>query len=170
MQEKYEQVSNLINLGKDRGFLLFDEVNEILPAGEHTAEEIDDLFSTVERNGIRIHQDVAEAAAHTAPEVAEPAAFDPGVDRAETDPDLTAGPLDKASDPVRLYLREMGSVPLLTREREVAIAKRIERGQLLVLKAISRSPIVLKELLATGEELRKGTRSVKEIVQFDQEE
>ena len=65
MQEKYEQVSNLINLGKDRGFLLFDEVNEILPAGEHTAEEIDDLFSTVERNGIHIHQDVGEAAAHT---------------------------------------------------------------------------------------------------------
>jgi len=116
MQEKYEQVSNLINLGKDRGFLLFDEVNEILPAGEHTAEEIDDLFSTVERNGIRIHQDVAEAAAHTVPEVAEPAAFDPGVERAEIDPDLTAGPLDKASDPVRTYLREMGTVPLLTRD------------------------------------------------------
>src|SRR6266853_266721 len=125
MQEKYEQVSNLINLGKDRGFLLFDEVNEILPSGEHTAEEIDELFSTVERNGIRIHQDVAEAAAHTVPEVAEPAAFDPGVERAETDPDLTAGPLDKASDPVRTYLREMGTVPLLTREREVAIAKRV---------------------------------------------
>src|SRR6185295_10789473 len=88
----------------------------------------------------------------------------------EVELDLTPGISAKAEDPVRLYLREMGSVPLLTREREVAIAKRIERGQLLVLKAISRSPIVLKELLATGDELRKGTRSVKEIVQFDQEE
>src|SRR5712672_3674354 len=170
MQEKYEQVLNLINLGKDRGFLLFDEVNEILPAGEHTAEEIDDLFSTVERNGIRIHQDVAEAAAHTVPEVAEPAAFDPGVERAETDPDLTAGPLDKASDPVRTYLREMGVVPLLTREREVSIAKRMERGQLLVLKTISRSPIVLKALIAVADELRNGTRPIKEIIHFDDED
>jgi RNA polymerase primary sigma factor len=69
-----------------------------------------------------------------------------------------------------MYMREMGSVPLLTREGEVAIAKRIERGQMLVLKAISRSPIVIKELLAIGEELRKDTRSIKEIVQFDEEE
>ena len=69
-----------------------------------------------------------------------------------------------------MYLREMGTVPLLTREGEVAIAKRIERGQLLVLKTISRSPIVLKELLAVGEDLRNGARSIKEIVQFDEEE
>jgi len=71
---------------------------------------------------------------------------------------------------MRIYLREMGTVPLLTREGEVAIAKRIERGQMLVLKTISRSPIVLKELLAIGEELRKDTRSIKEIVQFNDEE
>src|SRR5437899_9869494 len=68
-----------------------------------------------------------------------------------------------------MYLREMGTVPLLTREGEVAIAKRIDRGQLVVLKTITRSPIVLKEMLAIGEELRKGTRSIKEIVQFDDE-
>src|SRR2546426_8343396 len=69
-----------------------------------------------------------------------------------------------------MYLREMGTVPLLTREGEVAIAKRIEWGLLVVLKTITRSPIVLKEMLAIGEELRKGTRSIKEIVQFDDEE
>src|SRR5467141_3596456 len=170
MQEKYEQVSNLINLGKDRGFLLFDEVNEILPAGEHTAEEIDDLFSTVRRNGIRIHQDVGEAAAGTVPEIAEPAAFDQGVERAETDPDLTAGPLDKASDPVRTYLREMGTVPLLTREQEVAIAKRMERGHLRVLKAISRAPLVLQEIISVGQQLRDGSQSIKKIVHLDDEE
>src|SRR6266481_5122018 len=170
MQEKYEQVSNLINLGKDRGFLLFDEVNEILPAGEHTAEEIDDLFSTVERNGIRIHQDVAEAAAHTVPEVAESAAFDLGVEQAETDPDLTAGPLDKASDPVRTYLREMGTVPLLTREREVAIAKRMERGHVRVLKATSRAPIVVQEVISVGRQLREGTQPIRKIVHLDDEE
>ena len=84
--------------------------------------------------------------------------------------DLTPGLLEKTNDPVRMYLREMGTVPLLTREGEVAIAKRIERGQLLVLKTITRSPIVVKELLTIAEDLRKGTRSIKEIVQFDDEE
>jgi RNA polymerase primary sigma factor len=69
-----------------------------------------------------------------------------------------------------MYLREMGTVPLLTREGEVAIAKRIERGQLLVLKTISRAPLILKELMKVGEDLRNGSRSIKEIVQFDDEE
>jgi RNA polymerase primary sigma factor len=170
LQEKYEQVRNLIHLGKDRGFLLLDEVNEILPAGEHTAEEIDDLFSHVERNGIHIHQDVAEGASRSVPEVAEPRAFEQDVDRAEPDPDLTAGPLDKSIDPVRTYLREMGTVPLLTREREVAIAKRMERGHLRVLKAISRAPLVLQEIISVGRQLRDGTQPIKKIVHLDDEE
>jgi RNA polymerase primary sigma factor len=170
LQEKYEQVRNLIHLGKDRGFLLLDEVNEILPAGEHTAEEIDDLFSTVERNGIHIHQDVAEAASRSASEIAEPRAFEQEVHRAEPDPDLTAGPLDKSIDPVRTYLREMGTVPLLTREREVAIAKRMERGHLRVLKAISRAPVVLQEIISVGRQLRDGTQPIKKIVHLDDEE
>jgi len=78
--------------------------------------------------------------------------------------------LDKTNDPVRMYLREMGTVPLLTREGEVEIAKRIERGQLRVLKALSRSPIVIKEILALGEDLKRGIRSIKELVAFDEEE
>src|SRR6202790_5159857 len=78
--------------------------------------------------------------------------------------------LEKTNDPVRMYLREMGTVPLLTREGEVTIAKRIERGQTLVLKTTTRSPIVIKELLGVAEDLRKGARSIKEIVQFDDEE
>src|SRR6266849_4981052 len=88
----------------------------------------------------------------------------------EAELDLSLGTQGKTDDPVRLYLREMGTVPLLTREGEVALAKRIERGQLLVLKTISRSPIIIKELLASEKELREGTRSIKEIVQFDEEE
>jgi RNA polymerase primary sigma factor len=84
--------------------------------------------------------------------------------------DLTPGALEKTNDPVRMYLREMGTVPLLTREGEVEIAKRIERGQNRVLKALSRSPIVIRELLALGEDLEKGVRSIKELVTFDEEE
>jgi RNA polymerase primary sigma factor len=174
LEEKYDQVRQLINMGKERGYLLYDEVNDILPAEVHSSEEIDDLLSTFERYGIDIYEDVAAAkAARAALEAAEsvdgevkeePAAAE------EVELDLTPGLLEKTNDPVRMYLREMGTVPLLTREGEVAIAKRIERGQLLVLKTITRSPIVVKELIAIAEDLRNGARSIKEIVVFDDEE
>jgi RNA polymerase primary sigma factor len=173
IEEKYDQVRQLINMGKQRGYLLYDEVNDILPAEVHSSEEIDDLLSTFERYGIDIYEDASTAkAARAAAEVGEGGDAEPKEELAaeEFELDRTPGMLEKTNDPVRMYLREMGAVPLLTREREVAIAKRIEGGQLLVLKTISRSPIVLKELLAIGEELRKGTRSTKEIVHFDDEE
>ncbi len=173
IEEKYDQVRQLINMGKERGYLLYDEVNDILPAEVHSSEEIDDLLSTFERYGIDIYEDVSTAkAARAAAEAPESGEAEPKEEgpAEEADLDLTPGALEKTNDPVRMYLREMGTVPLLTREGEVAIAKRIERGQLVVLKTITRSPIVLKEMLAIGEELRKGTRSIKEIVQFDDEE
>ncbi len=160
-------------MGKERGYLLYDEVNDILPAEVHSSEEIDDLLSTFERYGIDVYEDLSSAKAALAaadasdtPEVVvkEEAASDDG------ELDLTPGTLEKTNDPVRMYLREMGTVPLLTREGEVAIAKRIERGQLLVLKTITRAPLILKELLQVGEDLRTGARSIKEIVQFDDEE
>src|SRR5690606_15906000 len=88
----------------------------------------------------------------------------------EVELDLTPGALEKTNDPVRMYLREMGTVPLLTREGEVEIAKRIERGQLRVLKALSRAPIVIREIISLGEDLKKGVRSIKEVVVFDEEE
>jgi len=176
IEEKYDQVRQLIAMGKERGYLLYDEVNDILPAEVHSSEEIDDLLSTFERYGIDIYEDLAAAKAARA--TADPAVAEaPEVESKdelpvaeESDLDLTPGMLEKTNDPVRMYLREMGTVPLLTREGEVAIAKRIERGQMLVLKTITRSPIILKELLTIGEDLRKGTRSIKEIVQFDDEE
>ena len=174
LEEKYDQVRQLINMGKERGYLLYDEVNDILPAEVHSSEEIDDLLSTFERYGIDIYEDAATAkAARAAADAesggeAEPAKEEPAAEESELD--LTPGALEKTNDPVRMYLREMGTVPLLTREGEVTIAKRIERGQNLVLKTISRSPIVLKELMGVAKDLREGARSIKEIVQFDDEE
>ncbi len=173
IEEKYDQVRRLINMGKERGYLLYDEVNDMLPAEVHSLEEIDDLLSTFECYGIYVYEDVSSAkAARAAAESAEMSdtKHKEEVTAEEVELDLTPGTMEKTNDPVRIYLREMGTVPLLTREGEVAIAKRIERGQMLVLKTISRSPIVIKELLAIGEELRKDTRSIKEIVQFDEEE
>ena len=173
IQEKSDQIRNLIAVGKERGFLLFDEVNKVLLPEEHTTEEIDALLTTLESDGIEIYEDVAAAnAAHPTVEVVVPAGIDQ--DEAprneEGELDQAARQLDKTTDPVRTYLREMGVVPLLTREREVEIAKRIERGQVLVLKTISRSPIVLQQLMVIGQELREGSRSIKEILHFDDEE
>jgi RNA polymerase primary sigma factor len=172
IEEKYDQVRQLILLGKERGYLLYDEVNDTLPAEVHSSEEIDDLLSTFERYGIDVYEDAA--AAKAARPLADPAeALEPEAKAEaaeESELDLTPGAGQKTNDPVRTYLREMGTVPLLNRQGEVTIAKRIERGQNLVLKTITRSPIVLKELLSIGEDLRKGTRSIKEIVQFDDEE
>jgi RNA polymerase primary sigma factor len=175
LEEKYDQVRQLIAMGKERGYLLYDEVNDILPAEVHSSEEIDDLLSTFERYGIDVYEDLSTAKAALAAadpsEPAETAKEDaPSAASEDGELDLTPGTLEKTNDPVRMYLREMGTVPLLTREGEVAIAKRIERGQLLVLKTITRAPLILKELLQVGEDLRNGSRSIKEIVQFDDEE
>jgi RNA polymerase primary sigma factor len=171
LEEKYDQVRQLIAMGKERGYLLYDEVNDILPPEVHSSEEIDDLLSTFERYGIDVYEDLSSAkAALAASDSAEPLEVKEEAVSEDGELDLTPGTLEKTNDPVRMYLREMGTVPLLTREGEVAIAKRIERGQLLVLKTITRAPLILKELLQVGEDLKNGSRSIKEIVQFDDEE
>jgi len=178
IEEKDEQIQHLITLGKERGYLLFEEVNDVLPAEGDSHEEINDLLTTFERHGINIYEDISAAkAAASMSEVGEPLkveakeeAKEEGINGQELEVDLTPGVVDKTNDSVRIYLREMGLVPLLTREGEVALAKRIERGRLLVLKTATRSPIVLKELLEIANDLRDGTRSIKEIVVFDDEE
>jgi len=172
IEEKYDQLRQLITLGKERGYLLFDELNDILPPEVDSPEEINDVLSTFERCGINIYEDVSAAkAAASAPEAGEALETAKEEDApGQEELDLTPGLLDKTNDPVRIYLREMGLVPLLTREGEVALAKRIERGRLLVLKTITRSPIVIKELLEIARDLREGTRSIKEIVRFDDDE
>jgi RNA polymerase primary sigma factor len=177
IEERYEQVRHLLALGKERGYLLFDEVNDILPAEVHSPEEIDDLLATFERYGIDIYEDVAVAkaarASHESADVHEDEAIEApeaGATSDDLELDLAPGVVEKNNDPVRIYLREMGSVPLLTREGEVTLAKRIERGQSLVLKTITRSPIIMQELVTTAKDLREGARTIKEIVHFDEEE
>ncbi|HKW32856.1 MAG TPA: sigma-70 family RNA polymerase sigma factor, partial [Candidatus Acidoferrum sp.] len=171
-EDEFGQVKQLILIGKERGYLLYDEINDSLPADVHSSQEIDDLLSILERQGIEIYEDIATAnLARAAANAAEGPEPDPKEELAsEADLDLHVGVDPKSQDPVRVYLREMGSVPLLTREGEVVIAKRMERGQLVVMKAITRSPIVIKEIIAVGESLRNGMRSIKEIVRFDEEE
>ncbi len=161
LDDKYDDIKKLIDTGKEKGYLTYDQVNDLIPQDVQSPDDLEDLLTTIGTQGI----DVLEG-----PKM-------PSLDREEAEElgedvelDLTPGALEKTNDPVRMYLREMGTVPLLTREGEVEIAKRIERGQNRVLKALSRSPIVIRELLAMGEDLKKGVRSIKEVVTFDEEE
>ena len=164
-EEKFDQVNKLINLGKQKGYLLYDEVNDLLPSDVHSAEELEDVLSTFESEGIAVLESPGakveriDKDEEPRPEEGE-----------EADVDLAGAALDKTNDPVRMYLREMGTVPLLTREGEVEIAKRIERGQVQVLKAISRSPLVVQELLTLRHDLEQGERSIKEVVVFNDDE
>jgi RNA polymerase primary sigma factor len=163
--DKYDQVGKLITLGKEKGYLLYDEVNDLLPSDVHTAEDLDDLLSMFDHAGIEVLDSPKAKSDDLLVEKGDEEAVEGDVEL-----DLTPGALDKTNDPVRMYLREMGTVPLLTREGEVEIAKRIERGQLKVFKALSRSPIVILEMFALREELKKEKRAIKEIVVFDDEE
>ncbi len=167
--EKFDQVNKLITLGKEKGYLLYDEVNDLLPSDVHSAEDMENLLSMFDNAGIEVLESPKTKAAD---KIALDATDEIKPEEAAEDVelDLTPGVLDKTNDPVRMYLREMGTVPLLTREGEVEIAKRIERGQLNVLKAQSRSPIVIQEMFALRETLANGDRSIKEVVVFNDDE
>ncbi len=163
IEDKYDEVRQLINIGKEKGYLLYDEVNELLPAEITSSEELDDLFNQFGSAGIEVlDSDKGFRDEKTFDRTAE------GSEELELD--LTPGALDKTNDPVRMYLREMGTVPLLTREGEVAIAKRIEQGKLSVIKSISRTPMVTKKVLQLGDDLKNEQRTIRELVTFSDEE
>jgi RNA polymerase primary sigma factor len=162
IEEKYDEVRQLIQVGKEKGYLLYDEVNELLPSEITSSEELDDLFNAFGSAGIEV---VDSDKAYRGDKD-----FDRDGNEDGPELDLTPGALDKTNDPVRMYLREMGTVPLLTREGEVAIAKRIERGKLAVIKSISRTPTIAKRILIMGDQLRAGERTIRELVIFSDEE
>jgi RNA polymerase primary sigma factor len=147
---------------KGKTDVIDDEANDLIPQDTQSTQDVDDLLTSIGTRGL----DVLE-------EPRTPfAALEPGLSKEsdEVELDLTPSVTDTATDPVRVYLREMGASPLLTREQEVEIAKRIERGQLSKLKALSRSPIVILQVLAIGADLASGLRSIKDTVVIDDEE
>jgi len=165
--DKYEEdVDRIIDTGKEKGYLTYGEVNDLLPGDITSPDELDDLMTTINTQGIDV---LAEGRRGERAEKAEEAEAE-AEDSDDVELDLSPGTLEKTNDPVRMYLREMGTVPLLTREGEVEIAKRIERGQMRVMKAVSRSPIVIREIVGLGEDLKRGVRNIKEVVTFDEEE
>jgi RNA polymerase primary sigma factor len=157
IEDKFDEVQQLITIGKEKGYLLYDEVNDLLRADITSSDDLDDLFSTFGSAGIEVVD-------------SDQKFREEKQDGDDVELDLTPGALDKTNDPVRMYLREMGTVPLLTREGEVEIAKRIERGKLAVIKSISRTPTVADKVIEMGDDLKAGKRTVRELVIFNDEE
>ena len=165
-KDRDDVMERLLELGGDKKYLTFDDLNRELPDNVVSPDDIEDVLQKLDSSNIPVADSDEQL-------LAQAAAVVPDDDEESLDEDieldLSAGALEKTNDPVRLYLREMGVVPLLTREGEVAIAKRIERGQLKTQKAIARSPIAVKELLRIGEELEAGNANIREIVNFSEQ-
>ncbi|PYV73281.1 MAG: RNA polymerase sigma factor RpoD, partial [Acidobacteria bacterium] len=154
------EIAKLIDSGREKGYLTYGEVNDV-----NSSEVLEDLLATIRTQGMNVLEGQPKL----------PSALEKRLENELEASDkvelgLTPGTLEKINDPVRSYLREMGAVPLLTREEEVEIAKRIERGQLQVLKVLSRSPVVIHQILAIGQDLKQGVRLIRDIVVFDEEE
>jgi len=165
-KDRDDVMERLLELGGDKKYLTFDDLNRELPDNVVSPDDIEDVLQKLEGSNIPVADSderlLEQAAATVADEDEE--ALDEDIEL-----DLSAGALEKTNDPVRLYLREMGVVPLLTREGEVAIAKRIERGQLKTQKAIARSPIAVREVLKIGEDLENGRINIRDTVTFSEQ-
>jgi RNA polymerase primary sigma factor len=154
LEDKFEGLQRLVQLGKEKGYVLYDEVSEVLPGDLPGGSELEDVLAGLDVAGIEILE--------------EPKDFEKKLDESEEpfDLDLPAGIGEKVNDPVRMYLREMGTVPLLTREGEVEIARRIERGQNTVLKSLSRAPLVLQEICSMADDIERDALSARDVVQI----
>jgi RNA polymerase primary sigma factor len=144
-------------VGKERGYLVHDEVEELLPEGLTSTEEMDELHRIFSNLGIEVLK-TEQANRRKEKERS-------GRDRFEGTREL-----EKTNDPVRMYLREMGTVALLTREGEVEIARRIERGQKNVLKCLSRTRFAIKRILDLGEQLRRKERSLEQLIKVNEDD
>jgi RNA polymerase primary sigma factor len=156
------EIRKVIRVDKEEGYSTGRKMNNPSPGGP-SAQDMDDLLTSIRTRGLDVIEEEEPELPYSA---LEPRLIEP--DEIDVSPAPAAA--ETANDPVRVYLREMGASPLLTREGEVEIAKRIERGQLCAMKALSRSPIVVHQVLAMGDELKQGTRSIRDMVVFDEEE
>jgi RNA polymerase primary sigma factor len=154
IEDKYDGLQRLVQLGKDKGYVLYDEVSEVLPGEVPGGTELEEVLAGLDGAGIEILE--------------EPKDFEKKLEEGEEllDLELPAGVGEKVNDPVRMYLREMGTVPLLTREGEVEIARRIERGQNTVLKSLARAPLVIQEIISMGEAVAADAVSARDLIQI----
>jgi RNA polymerase primary sigma factor len=165
LETKRNKLKSLIKLGKDRGYLTYAEVNDHLPDDMVDAEQIEAIISTFNDMGIAVYDQAPDAETllmnDTAPVVSSDDDTEEEAEAALTTVDSEFG---RTTDPVRMYMREMGQVDLLTREGEIEIAKRIEEGQKHMIQAISACPTTINEILSGAEKIRKGEIVVSQIV------
>jgi RNA polymerase primary sigma factor len=152
-EEKFGRLKQLMDTGREKGYVLYDEVNDLLAEDYPGGRELDDLLTELDSAGVEIIEE-PKIEFDKKPEDAE--------DLAELELAQDFG--EKTNDPVRMYLREMGTVPLLTREGEIELAKRIERGQGAVRKALSRSALVIREIMAMAELLERDPMVVRDLL------
>jgi RNA polymerase primary sigma factor len=150
IEDKFDRLRELVDAGKQKGYVLYEEVSELLPDDISSPAELDDLLLNLDGAGVEILQEPKLEKIEDGEEL--------------SDIDLGQDYGDKTNDPVRMYLREMGTVPLLTREGEIELAKRIERGQNAVRKSLARSPLITREVLAAGEDLSRGLISIRDML------
>ncbi|SEO60438.1 RNA polymerase, sigma 70 subunit, RpoD [Methylobacterium sp. ap11] len=171
-------VKRMIKLAKKRGYVTYDELNEVLPQEEFTSEQIEDVLGQLSELGVNVveaeeadeqqgeapaQEGAEEEEASEGGEVAEVAAARPVALRAET----TKEPTDRTDDPVRMYLREMGSVELLSREGEIAIAKRIEAGREAMIAGLCESPLTFQAIIIWRDELVDGRVLLRDIIDLE---
>jgi RNA polymerase primary sigma factor len=177
-KESERKKRELITMGKAKGFLTYDEVNEHMPENIVSSDQMDDWLSAFSGEGIEIVDSSSKvkiqkgenAEADSEEEDEEEAAAAAKASKEEAEEEEDADGYSKTTDPVRMYLRKMGSVSLLTREGEVEIAKRIESGERRVLQVVLNSSVAIEEILELGDKLRKQKIRVKEVVKDADEE
>ncbi|HUW79592.1 MAG TPA: RNA polymerase sigma factor region1.1 domain-containing protein, partial [Acidocella sp.] len=156
-------VKRLIAKGKERGYITFDELNAVLPAEQNSSEQIEDIMAMLSEMGIQVVEseegEDAEAAAAPKEEVAEDEEAPAG--------NISESSVSRTDDPVRMYLREMGTVELLSREGEIAIAKRIEAGRDMMIRGLCESPLTFRAIIAWHEALNNGRMLLRDVVDLE---
>src|SRR5438128_712152 len=169
-EPKLEELDRLIAMGKQKGYLTYDEVNDALPSDIVSLDQLDDIMMMFGSMDIDVVDSAKAARLPSEVERERPVPVDDGDDEASDSIDLTPGPVGRTEDPVRLYLREMGRVSLLTREGEIALAKRIEEGKNQVTSAILSTNLAVERFRELRGQLRRHDISVKEVVDVNEEE
>ena len=154
-----QTIKTLLKLGKDRGFVTHDELNAALPAEEYTSEQIDDVMSTLNEMGVSV---VDSAESDEDSDTAED-----GNEDGQASGNLTDSDVSGTDDPVRMYLREMGSVELLSREGEISIAKRIEAGREMMIGGICESPLTIRALMHWRDQIADGVVPLRDIIDLE---
>uniref|UniRef100_UPI0035615050 RNA polymerase sigma factor region1.1 domain-containing protein n=1 Tax=Sandarakinorhabdus sp. TaxID=1916663 RepID=UPI0035615050 len=157
-------IKKLIARAKKRGYITYDEINEALPQDQMTSEQIEDIMSTINEMGINIVENEDNSDEADTPEEEEPEAEPVDGDLAPAPVTVVKAPLDRTDDPVRMYLREMGAVELLSREGEIAIAKRIEAGRNTMIAGLCESPMTFQAIIEWSNALNEGRMQLREIL------